>query len=238
VSCNNKLQKKRIEYKSDGYYAEGLCSKDSVFEGEVKRYNIYDGGYLGYETYKNGILDGPYINVDKSGSVVDSIPFKNGLENGLAIKRDDQGRILYKVNYDNGRQFGAQYDYNEVGQIKEYRFSDFSKKNIYKVEYRKNDTLTYGDFPAYHLDTVEIDDSVKKLRLFFYMISRPDFKMHFKIATVEGGKIASATDVVTERCFFDTTLNLLPSGSNYAIVASIFNQAKGRDDLKVYVLPR
>lgn len=238
ASCSNKRNIKRISYIKEGYYEEGVCIKDSIFDGVVKRISL-DGIYLGYSTYSYGILNGPYVNKFSNDVTKDSLTFKYGLRSGTGYKYDSLGRLVYKTSYYNDRVVGDTYDYYSNGTIKRYEFKNFEGLSDYIIKFTDKDTLDYGDFPNYRCDTVTIDDKSKEIHLFLYLINLPNVKMHYEIAQVSQRKnIVWSKKIVSDAPFFETNLPLLSPDSNYAIVTHIFNKYKGRDDLTLYVLAK
>jgi hypothetical protein len=235
IGCSNAEKKKKIVYKSEGFYEEGICIRDSVFDGRVERYDLNDS-YLGYANYSNGILNGLYINKYLTGITEDSILFKNGMKDGMSFKFDDKGRLITAINYLNDRAVGDIYSYDSSGKITEYLFQNFEGKNLYDVKFINNDTIEFGGLSNYRYDTVTINDKKEMIHLFLYLVYIPDLQMHYEIAKVNHEKIISSEKISSNNCFYETDLDFLPKEYNYAIVASVFNKSKGRDDLTVYVL--
>lgn len=227
-------QQKRVDYFSESYEV-GPVVFDTLFHGKVNRYDL-KGNFLGFANYRYGKLDGAFVSKFRNGYTEDSLHFKNGLKEGIWYKFDSLGRKKYETYFLMDRPVGNTLFFDSLGNLSKYTFTSFEGDVKFSTLYRKNDTLEYGNLPVYHYDSLIVGGISKKVRLFLYLITVPNLKMHYEIAVVRDGKIIKSERISESGPFYESYMDLLPSGSNYAIVVSMFNFVQGKNNVSVYVL--
>lgn len=233
LACSNNGKIKSIS--NNFFYEKGYCIEDSIFHGIVNRYDHNDN-YLGFATYRYGMKNGIYINKYENGVTKDSVIFKSDQKNGFSFSFDTSGKISYKVNFINDRPVGDSYFYDSKGRVKEYGFRDFEGSFIYYLEFVNNEPFSSGKLINYKLDTINTDGHGNKLHVFAYLIRPPDLKIHYKIGKVHEQQILSSEEISDHDIYFESLLDLLPEDQSYALIVSIFNAAKGKHDIEVYML--
>ena len=83
------------------FCAEQNCTR--VKEGDLsQKVNNNDTQEHYHPLFKNGLLDGPFINYFPDGSVKDSGNYKNGLPEGIWIKWTDDQQFYWNGHYHHG----------------------------------------------------------------------------------------------------------------------------------------
>ena len=119
--CQDKESKKPLEGSTriiDGYTSEYMEAvfKDGIPNGSWKhyKYNVLVEEY----TYKDGILDGDYIEYYADGSKKSVRHFDNGKPEGKFIQYTFDGKIESEINFKNGLQDGPEIRYNSDGSVR------------------------------------------------------------------------------------------------------------------------
>lgn len=232
--CSSHEKIKKIYTKSEGIYEVGKCIRDSIFDGVV---NIYDTNniHIGYSNYKVGLRNGLYVNLYPNGFVKDSLFFLNGLKNGVCYSFYMSGILKEKENYYNDKKIGEIVSYDPTGNIKSYSFINFEGNIIYSLKYMANDTLETAELPIYKIDTIQVD-KVEKIHLFLYLIYPPAYKVRYEIADFFDKKITKNKKVISDKSFYEVSLDIPKPGHNWAVILYIFNTSKGREDVEINVI--
>lgn len=223
----------RIVYENEKYYEEGHFFKDSLFHGIVRIYNM-DGRYTGYTNYSYGVENGVFVNKFSNGLTKDSGLIKNGLMENWAYKFDSVGHLVYKCYYYHGLHFGPNYLFRN-GKIKKFWFLNLEAEEIYSLDYNKNDTLEYGDFPCYKMKLMEINGS-KKVGIRLYLISTPETDIDYEIGIVKEKKILKSNKIFSDDFFYESNLDMPASGESYAIIANFTDTKTKVRKTNVYVI--
>ncbi len=119
----------------------------SFASAEIKK-EYYPSGKLKSEVnYKNGKLEGIFMDYYKHGKLKYEANYKNGKEEGIARGYYKNGKLEYEENYKNGKLEGHAKTYYETG---EYMFIDTYKNgiNINRKSYTEDGKLEFDqDYP-------------------------------------------------------------------------------------------
>jgi len=111
---------------------------NSIFEKEIMNtrekckliaYDDITGNIEIEATFRNGLLNGKYLQYDDQGRLLDEINFLNDLEEGLSV-RYKQGIKWIEENFKEGKQDGEWKEYYINGQVRTQGFI----KNGVKVD--------------------------------------------------------------------------------------------------------
>lgn len=233
ISCasDSKTSKK---LQANGDYLVGTVRDDSVYNGIVKVYDK-NNRYLGYRNYKYGLEDGVSVHYYRNGAS-DSSFFSKGLKNGYAYKFDALHRLRHKNYYYNDRPLGHNYEYDSLGKLNGYYFTDFEGNVIYETKLIDSIPYEKGNLIEAVVNRKLIGTEEKEV-LFLYLIDPPFVKTHYEIAILnEQKQIISSKRINAKNCFYEQELQNLPEGHSLAIVLHQFNSQKGKDDLKISVI--
>ena len=185
--------------------------------------------------FKFGLEDGISVRYYADGVLSDSIIYKRGSKNGFSFKYDHSGRLSYKIYNYNDRSLGHVYTYSPTGDLKSYQFFDFEGNLIYQSYRKDSSTYEKGNLINVRLNNV-IEEGVEKKVLFMFLLSPPDLKIDYEIAILNSKRQIISSKRIVGECFYEESLDVLPTGKSYAVVLHIFNPYKKRDDLQIAVL--
>ena len=72
-------------------------------------FDYYPGGKMiaVYTTYKNGELNGPMRQYDRSGKISSEINYSKGIKDGKFIIYNENGKVINEKNFSNGMEIKA-----------------------------------------------------------------------------------------------------------------------------------
>jgi len=123
VLTGNEIQSKELRYQDGANNQRIAHLNGSPFTG-VAIYQLPDGSIFTYETFKEGVKDGPYrtrlVNTDDDGNTAYTMAvgtFKNGLNDGIYLEYYDgaNGPLKYEYHYSNGRKMKSWNSYYRNG---------------------------------------------------------------------------------------------------------------------------
>ncbi|MBT5379085.1 MAG: hypothetical protein HN675_00015 [Opitutae bacterium] len=101
---------REVEYREDGLYTEWYENGQKKEEG---RYSLYRDGKL--LPQQQQVRDGLWIKYNEDGMEKARTNYRNGLMNGQYIEWHDTGQKRFKGTYKNGEEDGLRISYNEDG---------------------------------------------------------------------------------------------------------------------------
>lgn len=236
TSCMNEDLQKTTRIKGEnGIISEGKVFRDSLFDGQVKYYDTLNN-YLGYSTFKYGIKEGIEVWYFNNGKVSDSLLYHNNMKNGFASNYNEKGIIKYKSHYLNDRPFGPIYEYDSIGKISHYYFTNFERKIIF--ESVKKDSIEFHRGEMIQANIYTSFDGVKEKEfIFLYLFSSPFITSHYEIGILNSEKeILSSNRILSQDCYYEQELKDLPNGNKYAIILHTYNPLNQKDDLGIRVI--
>ncbi|MBE8723781.1 toxin-antitoxin system YwqK family antitoxin [Flavobacterium hungaricum] len=164
---NNELSNNKITYRQDGKilriesYIENVpttlksfsvtekLENDIDFKNKNGAFSItYGGGlYTKNNNYKNGLLDGKQIILDKNKTKMLESEYKSGVLQNAYKKFSPTGSILVESNYYNGSLNGLNKYYDYVGNLRltlEYAFGSENGKSI--RYYNNKSKMSEGEY--------------------------------------------------------------------------------------------
>ena len=223
-------------FNKDSSYQKGSIFNDSLYHGVV---NLYDkkNKNIGYTNFKYGLKNGPSVLYFDSGIISDSVNYINGLKNGYEFKYDSSGKLLFNCYYHQGLKLGHVIKYDVNGKISEYHFNGFEKRLLYSITQLSDSVFEERGEEINAIVYRTYEQNIEKVMLFLYILNPPYYKNHYEIAIFDTNKkMISSKKIISDHCFYEQELALLPRGNTYGIVMHKFNSYKLKDDLVIKLI--
>ncbi len=108
-------KKVKKEYFTGGKLRSELIMSDETEQNGVLKEYGYEGELLKVTTIKNGQKNGDEIWYDKSGRVLQKIPYTQGQVNGVLEAYYKDGKKMFAITFANGVRQGSATKYNKEG---------------------------------------------------------------------------------------------------------------------------
>jgi antitoxin component YwqK of YwqJK toxin-antitoxin module len=222
VSCSKKYKRIRL---SDSY-AEGQISNDTVFNGEIKFYDLNTNHLTEIATYNSGVLNGKRIVYHNNGKIKAVFTFLSGKANGEIIINDTNGNILQKQNFYHDLLVGPSIHYKN-NEVKQYYFYSFDNEQLLTIDYdsidnKPIDDINDGKFIFWHLNKYSTSESDSlQTELFIYLPNPPNIRFKYSLCITD--KVFNVRKVIrdfdSENIWEKITLNflLLHQGETFSI---------------------
>ncbi|HEY4481344.1 MAG TPA: hypothetical protein VI489_00675 [Candidatus Brocadiaceae bacterium] len=189
-SCSN--NSKRTIIIDNEQRAEGDISKDTIYNGPIRFYDIKTGKVLSEYTYSNGILNGSAIQYYDNGRIAATFFFENNRLNGIGTYFERDGRIKSKSFFYYDLKAGSSEQY-EAGIIKNYYFYSLDNKVLFYLPYDRNNrqkiTDLVKDYFFYHkynfssLETTGLNK--QEVEYFLYKPNPPNYDFEYSLVLID-----------------------------------------------------
>lgn len=186
VSCSKR--NKRIKL-SDSY-AEGQISNDTVFNGQIKFYDLRSNHLTEIATYDSGVLNGKRIVYHKNGKIKAIFSFVSGKANGEININDTNGNVIQKQNFYYDLLVGPSIHYKN-NEVKHYYFYSFDNEQLFHIDYDSIDNkpieeINKGKFIFWHLNQYSTSESDSlKTELFIYLPNPPHIRFKYSLCITD-----------------------------------------------------
>lgn len=228
LSCK---EKNREIYDGE-YRIVGKINTDSVWNGEMRFYDIKSNKLTAMRTYKDGILTGPSIRYNDEGKVIDSVSFTLNKKMGYNYVYDNSGQLLQKVNFFYGRQIGATYTF-EDSNIIEYSFQNFENNILYFYSFDPKIGEHYFADDSYLANSSVSEctiDGVEGISIFTYLITPPKIKISHCIYRYDSlNHIIDSFKIPHNNFYFEKFFPIKNKNENFVISINKYDSVKQKE---------
>lgn len=190
ISCDGD---KKQSIKIGDELAEGFITKDTVFDGLIKFYDINSHKLKRQCVYSNGVENGEQINYYKNGKIADKIFYENGKLNGFATVFDSSGNILNKDFFYYDIKVGPSIDFSN-NRVSKYWFYSLDGNLLFYLDYdsrlhSKRITDVQPDYFFYKIkdysELTESGFSSDQEQYFIYTPNPPDYNFRYSMVAID-----------------------------------------------------
>lgn len=220
--------KKRVTI--DDVVAEGDISKDTVYNGLIKFYNINTHQLTQTINYKEGIMDGERIDFYPNGKRKLELAYQNGKINGEIKHYDSTGEISEIQYIYHSLRVGPTTSYKNK-EIVEYSFHSLENKELFYINYdsikgKNHEDLNEGVFFFFNYNNYHTSrDSTPKTELFIYLPNPPVLNFNYSLCIIDSNynTIQNIKKFSSENIWETIDLNFekLKENESYAIVLKL-----------------
>lgn len=170
--------------------AVGDISKDTIYNGLIKFYNIQSGKLVSSANYLNGKLNGENIEYNENGTISSKVFYDNEKQNGEANIYDARGKLINKYFSYYGLKVGEDLSYSD-GRLITYSFYSFDNKKLLSINYDsigdKSITDVQEGFFFYtkrHFNT-NTPSSMKHAEVFLYTPNPPNYNFKYSLVHID-----------------------------------------------------
>lgn len=232
--------------KKGDYIVEGDIARDSIYNGQIKSYNIVTKKLFSVCQYTNGIKNGEYKQYRENGNLDCDLFYKDGKENGFAKIYADSGIIYSEDYYYYGLRVGNALKYKN-NLLKTYSFISLENTVLMQFDY---DSLLGHHLPDliknfYFYTTVRFtesaDDSLShKLEYFLYTPNPPMQEFIYSLIKVDQNKNVLSTIQIFDNnqpwSKFYIDFNLESTNSTYALKLRIIDTINNNNATLIRIL--
>ena len=179
ISCNNN----KIINIDGQLRAEGIISSDTIFDGQIKFYNINSNKLVVKANYTKGKLEGERLTYFDNGSIQTRENYVNDRLNGFTSFYDSSGELVSKQNFYYDFPTGSLLSFKN-NKIDSFIFQNIAGEIIMSLSY---DSLQYKSivklqkpFFFYHF----MNPAYSK-QLLVYTVSPPKFKWLYSLVAID-----------------------------------------------------
>lgn len=191
VGCKEKNKIRSIILK-DSTRAEGIISKDSIYEGLIRFYDTRTNRLIMECNYKNGIEYGNAKEFYPNGHIAAEYSYENGKLIGFAYFYDTSSKLISKQFTYFDIRAGSSVNYTN-GKVKSYWFYSLDNEALFNLTYdsliRKKITELHSDFFFYHFkDYTEIANTSlrnKRKEYFLYTPNPPNYDFRYSLVLID-----------------------------------------------------
>ncbi len=225
-SCSVDSKTKKRRWSKDGYLLEGIISKDSLMNGEIKYYNSKNQ-IVAIKSFINNIENGYAVNYYTNGKLRDSSNYLNGKKNGSTYHYNSFGKLMYQDYYYYGRPIGQISLYDSLSsKISDFFFVNFEGETKLHINYSQWAGVKDILFDAISLSSnlIGIEDSVK-VSLFLYLINPPQFRFDYSLCKQDNDskQIQEILPLTNNEIFKQLELPLLNKKNKYLVRLEIYD---------------
>jgi antitoxin component YwqK of YwqJK toxin-antitoxin module len=189
ISC--KGQKSRRVITGD-LIAEGEISSDTVFNGDIKFYDLSTNKITIKAIYKNGKLNGEKTDYYLNGKIKGVGYYKDDKIAGTVKYYDSGGKLTSQQDFYYGLPVGSNIEYTR-GKAGDYYFFSFEHEVLFYINYDSIGNIPTKEindnrFFFYRIDSVSTiattDKSLKWSQYFIYLINPPNFNFQYSLCIV------------------------------------------------------
>jgi antitoxin component YwqK of YwqJK toxin-antitoxin module len=189
TSCKNKNITRIIT--RDYLIAEGKISKDTIFDGVIRFYDLHTRKLRFKATYDDGILNGEKIDYYSDGKIYAIQNYVEGKLNGDVKFLSRKGAQINIQHYYFNLPVGARIKFTD-GKIATYDFYSLDGTDLLSINYDSLKGRKITDFQEafffYHINDFGIlngTDSTVQNDLFIYLPQPPKLKFEYSLVQID-----------------------------------------------------
>jgi hypothetical protein len=222
--------------------AEGNITKDTLYDGLIKFYDVNSNKLIQECTYIHGVENGHSIYYYKTGKISAKSFFENGKQNGYSLFYDIDGKLISKDFFYHGIRAGSSSKYSN-NSISKYWFYSLDNKLLFYISYdsltsRKRITELQERFFFYnereYSDLAFNEISKPKKEFFIYTPNPPKYNFRYSLVLTDNKykKVTEVEKFSTETPWSVFTVDenlLLNNDERYAFRLLISDSVSGGD---------